>query len=72
MNFKNKQAWREAFLDTGIGFVVNFPLNIILLTIAAWLHLTVFWTSVWMSIAFTVVAILRKYIVREHFSEKNS
>jgi hypothetical protein len=72
MNFGNKQAWKEAFLDTGIGFVVNFPLNIVLLSIAVWLNLSVLWTSIWMSVAFTVVAIVRKYIVREYFSKKNS
>jgi len=67
MNFL---ALKESVTDTAAGFIINFPLNIILLTIAAKMALTVLQTSVVLAVALTVVAILRKYIIRCYFSKK--
>ena len=70
--FNNKKAWAEAISDTALGTLINFPLNIIILTITFELELTVFQTSVVLAVAFTVLAILRKYMVRTYFLKKDS
>lgn len=67
--FNNRTAWKESFIDTGIGFVLNFPINVLMLYICSALSATVLMTSVILSIAFTIIAILRKYIVRVYFNK---
>ena len=67
--FTNKSAWKESVIDTSIGFVMNFPLNIIVLYICAALSLSVITTSIVLSATFTIIAVLRKYIVRVYFNK---
>jgi len=69
--FKNKMFWLEAVSDTAIGTLVNFPLNIIILTITFKLELSAFDTSIVLCVVFTILAIVRKYIVRTYFSKKD-
>ena len=70
MKLNNKMAWLEAISDTIIGTVINFPLNIIVLTMTMQSNLSAFNTAVVLWIVFTIIAILRKYIVRVYFSKK--
>lgn len=74
MNYqeKFKLALRESLSDTGLAFVVNVPLNFLLvhLCITVW-QVGTFWTSVIMTSIFTVFAITRKTYVRLFFDERN-
>lgn len=70
MNLSNKQAWKEAFLDTGIGTVLNFPLNILAMWIIFELSLTVLQGSILLWFIFTVIALVRKYTLRVYFEGK--
>ena len=70
MNKQNWLAWKEAITDTAIGTVINFPLNLLFLYVAFELELSVFKTAAMTWIVFTVVAIVRKYLVRKHFIKK--
>ena len=67
--FSNKAAWKEAITDTSIGFVINFPINVVMLYICKLLDVTVFMTSIILSVVFTAVAIIRKYTVRIFFNK---
>ena len=67
----NYKAWKESIGDTLIALVINYPANIILLTVAFELELTPFETATAISIIFTIIAIVRKYFVRVYFSKKN-
>lgn len=73
------QAFKEACVDTGIATVINFPINILLLYIAAntfvlWMdsqEQEIFWTSVYLTVCFGTIAIIRKTIIRHYFDKKN-
>lgn len=71
MNSGDKKAWVESISDTAIGTLINFPLNLILLSITFALEFSVFSTAVATWVVFTVVAIIRKYLVRKHFAKRN-
>lgn len=68
--FSDKKAWTEAISDTVIGTLINFPLNLIVLTIAFNFKMSVFTTACFTWVTFTLLAIIRKYIVRVFFSKK--
>lgn len=67
--FNNKAAWKEAFIDTGVGFIVNFPINILMLFLCNLFSAGVLTTSIVLSVTFTIIAILRKYIIRVYFTK---
>ena len=61
---------REAVIDTGIGLIVNTPLNFIFIALAYHHELTAFQTSVGLTVIFTIFAIIRKYFIRLRFYKK--
>lgn len=61
---------REALIDTGIGLLVNTPLNFGFIALAFHLELSAFETSLWLTIFFTILAIIRKYWIRLRFYKK--
>ena len=76
-SIKKKQAMREAVVDTTFALIINFPLNFVLLWIGTFLgindnnsannlKMTIFLTTV-----FTIVAIIRKYFMRQWFDKMN-
>lgn len=70
MNLRNKKAWIESISDTIVGSMINFPLNVTLLYMSRYLDLTVLQTSIFLSVVFTVIAIVRKYMIRNYFSKQ--
>ena len=72
MKRSDKLAWKESLSDTAIGTAINFPLNMMILTITFALEFTVFWTALASWVIFTIVAVVRKYLVRKYFAKKNS
>jgi len=74
-----KAALKEATTDTLLATVINFPLNMLLLFVAnrtflSWMETEteqIFWTSVYLTIVFSAVAITRKTYVRLYFNKKN-
>lgn len=71
MKLGDKKAWIESISDTAIGTLVNFPLNLILLSITFALEFSVFSTALATWAVFTLVAIIRKYLVRRYFAKRN-
>ena len=76
-SIKKKQAMREAVVDTTFALIINFPLNFLLLWLGTFLGIndndsannllmTIFLTTV-----FTIVAIIRKYFMRQWFDKMN-
>jgi len=72
VSHQKKSAWMEAISDTAIGTLINFPLNILLLSIAAWANFTLLETSVFLSVVFIILAVIRKYLVRCYFTKKDN
>ena len=67
----DKNAWVESISDTAIGTLINFPLNLLLLTATFALEFSVLATAVATWVVFTVVALVRKYLVRKYFAKRN-
>lgn len=71
MKRTDKMAWKESLSDTAIGTAINFPLNMVILTFTFALEFTVFWTAFASWFIFTIVAVVRKYLVRKYFAKKH-
>ena len=73
-----KQAFKESVSDTTIALIINFPLNMLLLYIANRTFIPkldseadiIFWTSVFLTFWFTLIAIIRKTYVRVWFENR--
>ena len=73
-----EQAFKEAVLDTLLALSINFPLNMLLLYLANRYVVPefnteaqqIFWTSVFLTVVFTTVAIVRKTYTRMYFEAK--
>ena len=76
----DKASLKESVIDTSLALIINFPLNMLLLYIANRTFLPnleteqeeIFWTSVFLTIVFTLVAITRKYFVRGYLKAKEN
>jgi hypothetical protein len=64
-----QSSWFEAIADTAIAICINLPLNMLMLWLCVAAQLGVFTTSVVMTGVFTIVAIVRKVIVRDFFKK---
>ena len=63
-------AFKEAVTDTALGSVVNIPLNFGLIGMAFYYDFTATQTSIFLTIIFTIIAIVRKTYVRLHFLKR--
>ena len=70
MNQKQREALKEALVTVGTGFIINWPISIIFLYLFIdLLKLDILTTSVFMTFGFTVVAVIRVYLIRMWFSQ---
>lgn len=67
---KNWRAWIESILDTVIAIVINFPISVTMVWFCRKAELSVLQTSLTFASVFTVIAIIRKYFIRNYFSKK--
>jgi|TARA_B110000196_G_scaffold263154_1_gene235281 hypothetical protein len=72
MNRRQKKAIKESAITVFSGMMINWPVSIVFLY---WfidvLKLDIFITSIYMTIGFTFVALLRVYIIRMILSKKD-
>jgi len=61
---------REAIADTALGVLINTPLNFGFIALAFHLEMSALETSIWLTVIFTVLAIVRKYWLRMRFYKK--
>jgi hypothetical protein len=66
----NKTAFKEAVVDTAVGIVINFPLTWFVLFCMLYFTQSALLISVVQASVLTIVAIIRKYLVRIHFERK--
>jgi len=70
VNQKQREALKEALVTVGTGFIINWPISIIFLYLFIdLLKLDILTTSVFMTFGFTVVAVIRVYLIRMWFSQ---
>ena len=66
-----QKAFKEALSDTLLAVVINFPLNIGLVAIAHYYKMSVMETSVFLTVIFFIVAVVRKTYTRIYFEKRN-
>ena len=70
MNQKQREALKEALVTVGTGFIINWPISIVFLYLFIdLLELNILTTSIFMTFGFTVVAVIRVYLIRMWFSQ---
>ena len=63
-----KQSFIESLTSTTIGIIIGIVLNLIILPIFGYPVSVV--DSLWISVIFTVISIIRSYIIRRWFNSK--
>ena len=72
MNTAKKAALKESLADTMAGLVINLPMNYALLAFGLYLELGALALTLFMTSVFTIVALIRKYLIRLHFMSLNT
>ncbi len=72
MNKRQRKAMKESVITVFSGMLINWPVSIVFLYLFIdVLKMDILETSVYMTIGFTVVALIRVYIIRMIFEKKN-
>lgn len=66
----DKDSMKEAVNDVGIGLLMSFPISYGLLRLCSYLDVSLVATSVVQVSVFTLVAVVRKYMVRVYYKER--
>ena len=66
----DKDSMEEALNDVGIGLLLSFPISYCLLRLCSYLEVSLVATSVIQVSVFTLVAVVRKYMVRVYYKER--
>ena len=72
MNKQKKNAIRESITDTAAGLVINLPMNYVLLAFGLYLEMGAIALTIFMTGVFTIIAVIRKYLIRLHFMSRNT
>ena len=67
----DKNALREATVDTMLGAIVNFPLSRLTITIVLLFTHNSFIISLSQLIVLSILAIIRRYLTRVYFDKRN-
>ena len=72
MNRRQKKALKESAITVFSGMIINWPVSIVFLYVFIdVMKLDIFITSIYMTIGFTFVALLRVFIIRMILSKKD-
>jgi hypothetical protein len=70
MRQDQRDAFKEAVVDTAIGMAINAPINFVLVALAFQLEWTALSTSLFLTGTFTVLALARKTYIRLYFKKR--
>jgi len=62
-----RSSMTEALINTGIGYVINYLANLIILPLFFGVHLSLA-TNAYLGLIYTVIAVVRSYGVRRMFN----
>ena len=72
MNRRQKKAMKESAITVFSGMMINWPISVIFLYVFIdVMELEILLASVYMTIGFTVVALIRVYIIRMIMEKRN-
>jgi hypothetical protein len=70
MRERQRKAWKESLATVGTGFVINWPISVVLLYLFIdILQLSTLMVSIYVTICMTFVAIIRVYLIRMFFTK---
>ena len=70
MNQRQKKAFKESLVTVGTGLLVNWPISIVLLYLFIdVLALSTLMVSILLTAVFTIIAVVRVYIIRMWYSK---
>jgi|TARA_R100000353_G_C6407007_1_gene169282 predicted membrane protein len=65
----DRYAMKESLSDVAVGIIIALPVSYIVLNVCKYLEVTLLTTSIIQTTVFTLIAIIRKYIVRITFKK---
>jgi len=65
----DRYAMKESLSDVAVGIIIALPVSYIVLNVCKSLGVTLLTTSIIQTTVFTLIAIIRKYIVRITFKK---
>jgi hypothetical protein len=70
MNRRQKIALKESLVTVGTGLIINWPISVVLLYLFIdVMALSSFLVSIFLTAAFTVIAIIRVFAIRMWFTK---
>jgi len=73
MNQRQKEALKESLVTVGTGFIINWPISIVLLYVFIdILDLSTLSVSILLTSCFTIIAIIRVFIIRMWYSKEEN
>ena len=72
MNKRQRKALKESIVSVGSGMMINWPVSVVFLYVfIERMKMDILEASIYMTIGFTVVALIRVYIIRLMFEKQN-
>ena len=72
MNKRQKKAMKESAITVFSGMLINWPVSVVFLYVFIdVMELDIFITSIYMSLGFTIVALIRVFIIRMIMEKRN-
>lgn len=72
MNKRQKKALKESAITVFSGMLINWPVSVVFLYVFIdVMELDIFITSIYMSLGFTIVALIRVFIIRMIMEKRN-
>ena len=72
MNKRQRKALKESIVTVGSGMMINWPVSVVFLYVfIERMKMDILEASIYMTIGFTVVALIRVYIIRLMFEKQN-
>lgn len=72
MNKRQRKALKESIVTVGSGMMINWPVSVVFLYVfIERMKMDILEASIYMTIGFTVVALIRVYVIRLIFEKRN-
>ncbi len=72
MNKRQRKAMKESVVTVASGMMINWPVSVVFLYVfIERMKMDILEASIYMTIGFTVVALIRVYIIRLMFEKQN-
>ena len=72
MNKRQRKALKESIVTVGSGMMINWPVSVVFLYVfIERMKMDILEASIYMTIGFTIVALIRVYVIRLIFEKRN-